>query len=158
MKVEYPSERSICNKSASIWERAGPREFVRRPVISSTFGDLALSHTASCRKLFSAADCRKEKRRPMASAESTTARLEARIPQQLHALLKRAAEMQGRTITDFVIQAVQQAAENAIERSTVIRMTLEDQECFAAAILSPPPVAPALSRAFERRRKLLDLK
>lgn len=94
----------------------------------------------------------------MASAESTTARLEARIPQQLHALLKRAAEMQGRTITDFVIQAVQQAAENAIERSTVIRMTLEDQECFAAAILSPPPVAPALSRAFERRRKLLDLK
>ncbi len=94
----------------------------------------------------------------MASAESTTARLEARIPQQLHTLLKRAADMQGRTITDFVIQAVQQAAESAIERSTLIRMTLEDQECFAAAILSPPPVAPALSRAFERRRKLLDLK
>lgn len=158
MTVGYPAEGKSCNKPARLWCRAGPAKFTQRPVIPSTFGDLALSDTAGCRKLFGAADCRNEKGRPMASAESTTARLEARIPQQLHALLKRAAEMQGRTITDFVIQAVQQAAENAIERSTVIRMTLEDQECFAAAILSPPPVAPALSRAFERRRKLLDLK
>ncbi len=158
MAVGYSKEGQNGNKSAYLWSRAGPSKFARRHVIPSTFGDLALSGTASCRKLLGAADCRKAKGRPMASAESTTARLEARIPQQLHALLKRAAEMQGRTITDFVIQAVQQAAENAIERSTVIRMTLEDQECFAAAILSPPPVAPALTRAFERRRKLLDLK
>jgi uncharacterized protein (DUF1778 family) len=93
----------------------------------------------------------------MASA-TATARLEARIPTHLHALLKRAAEMQGRTITDFVIQAVQEAAETAVERSTLIRMTLEDQECFAAAILSPPPIAPALARAFERRRQFLEPK
>jgi uncharacterized protein (DUF1778 family) len=40
-------------------------------------------------------------------ATTDTPRLEARIPQGLHALLRRAAEMEGRTVTDFVIQAVQ---------------------------------------------------
>ena len=35
----------------------------------------------------------------------TTARLEARLPADVHALLKRAAEVQGRTLTDFVVTA-----------------------------------------------------
>ena len=91
----------------------------------------------------------------MANPDPATARLEARIPQDLHALLRRAAEMEGRTITDFVIQAVQQAAQATLERSTVLRLSLADQEAFAKALLDPPPLAPALAKAFERRRKLL---
>lgn len=88
-------------------------------------------------------------------ATTDTARLEARIPQDLHTLLRRAAEMEGRTITDFVIQAVQQAAQTTVERASVIRLSLADQEIFANAILNPPPLAPAMTKAFERRRKLL---
>ncbi|NJD07068.1 MAG: DUF1778 domain-containing protein [Methylococcaceae bacterium] len=84
-----------------------------------------------------------------------TARLEARIPTDLHALLKRAAELQGRTMTDFVIAAVQEAAQRAVEESDVIRLSLADQECFAQALLAPPAPAPALKRAFARRKKLL---
>lgn len=89
------------------------------------------------------------------AVSETTARLEARIPQDLHSLLRRAAELEGRTITDFVIQAVQQAAQTAVERASLIRLSLADQEAFAKAILNPPPLAPAMERAFERRRKLL---
>ncbi|MGL1835190.1 DUF1778 domain-containing protein, partial [Rhodocyclaceae bacterium SMB388] len=84
-----------------------------------------------------------------------TARLEARISTDLHAMLKRAAELQGRTMTDFVVAAVQDAAQRAIEEAEVIRLSLADQECFAQALLSPPQSAPALERAFARRRKLL---
>ncbi|MCX7693327.1 DUF1778 domain-containing protein [Tepidimonas taiwanensis] len=84
-----------------------------------------------------------------------TARLEARISAELHALIKRAAALQGRTVTDFVVSTVQDAARRAIEESEVIRLTLSDQEHFAQALLSPPPAAPALERAFARRRKLL---
>lgn len=40
-------------------------------------------------------------------AATTTARLEARISTDLHLMLKRAAELQGRTMTDFVVSAVQ---------------------------------------------------
>ena len=89
------------------------------------------------------------------STTPTTARLEARISTDLHALLKRAAELQGRTMTDFVIAAVQDAARRAIDQTDVIRMALADQECFAQALLTPPAPTPALERAFARRRQLL---
>lgn len=84
-----------------------------------------------------------------------TARLEARVSPELHALLKRAAELQGRTMTDFVVAAVQEAAQRVIEQAEVIRLSLTDQECFARALLSPPPSSLALERAFARRRKLV---
>lgn len=84
-----------------------------------------------------------------------TSRLEARISTDLHALLKRAAALQGRTMTDFVITAVQDAAQRAIEQAEVMRLSLADQEYFAQALLSPPEPAPALKRAFDRRSKLL---
>ncbi|EGQ64222.1 hypothetical protein GGI1_24171 [Acidithiobacillus sp. GGI-221] len=86
---------------------------------------------------------------------SSTARLEARISTDLHAMLKRAAELQGRTMTDFVVAAVQDAAQRAIEQAGILRLTLVDQECFARALLSPPQPTPALKRAFARRSKLL---
>ncbi|CUB07435.1 MAG: DUF1778 domain-containing protein [Tepidiphilus sp.] len=86
---------------------------------------------------------------------AATARLEARISPELHSMLKRAAELQGRTLTDFVVSAVQDAAQRAIEQATVIRLSLADQECFAQALLSPPEPTPALKRAFARRSALL---
>lgn len=89
------------------------------------------------------------------STTISTARLEARISIELHATLKRAAEIQGRTMTDFVVSAVQDAAQRAIEQSGVIRLSLTDQECFASALLSPPKPSSALKRAFARRKKLL---
>ena len=85
----------------------------------------------------------------------TTARLEARISPELHAMLKRAAEIEGRTVTDYVIATVQAAAQQTIEQGEIIHLALADQEAFAQALLNPPPVAPAMSRAFERRSKLL---
>lgn len=86
---------------------------------------------------------------------ATTARLEARISPELHQLAKRAAEVQGRTLTDFVVAAVQDAAQRAIEQSQVIRLSLSDQEAFAQALLSPPELAPALRRAMDRHDALL---
>jgi uncharacterized protein (DUF1778 family) len=86
---------------------------------------------------------------------TTTARLEARISSDLHALLKRAAELQGRTMTDFVVSAVQDAAQRAIEQAEIIRLSRADQECFAQALLSPPKPTPALERAFARRNQIL---
>ncbi|BEV15907.1 DUF1778 domain-containing protein [Herbaspirillum sp. DW155] len=85
----------------------------------------------------------------------STARLEARISPELQQLLKRAAEIEGRTLTDFVVAAVQEAAQRAIEQAEVIRLSLEDQQRFADALLSPPPPSAALRRAMARHGKLL---
>jgi uncharacterized protein (DUF1778 family) len=86
---------------------------------------------------------------------SATARLEARISAELHATLKRAAALQDRTVTDFVIAAVLEAAQRAIQQAEVIRLSRADQERFAEALLAPPKPNAALKRAFARRRKLI---
>ena len=88
----------------------------------------------------------------------STARLEARISTDLHAMLKRAAEIQGRTMTDFVVAAVQDAAQHAIEQAGVIRLSLADQRRFADALLSPPRPSAALKRAMARHDKLFTSK
>ena len=85
------------------------------------------------------------------------ARLEARLPAGIHTLLKRAAEIEGRSLTDFVVTAAREAACRTIEQALIIRLSLEDQRRIAEAILSPPDPAPALRRAFKRRRKLFGL-
>ena len=83
-----------------------------------------------------------------------TARLEARLPADVLEMLKRAAEIQGRTLTDFVVTAAREAAVHAIEEHHIIRLSLVDQRAIAEAILNPPEPNEALKRAFERRREL----
>ena len=90
----------------------------------------------------------------MATA-TTTARLEARLPADTHALLKRAAEIQGRSLTDFVVTAAQEAATRVVEDAGVVRLMIADQQRFAEAVLHPAPLAPAMKRARQRHRALL---
>ena len=92
----------------------------------------------------------------MRSTTPSTARLEARISKELHATLKRAAELQNRTMTDFIITAVQEAALHAIEQAEMIRLSMADQESFAQALMSPPKATDALKRAFSRHSKLVS--
>ncbi|MGD0949300.1 MAG: DUF1778 domain-containing protein [Candidatus Binatia bacterium] len=84
----------------------------------------------------------------------TTARLEARLPQPVLARLKRAAEIQGRTVTDFVVAAADEAACRTIEQTEIIRLSLEDQRRIAQAILRPPAPTAALKKAVRRYREL----
>ncbi len=86
--------------------------------------------------------------------EIATARLEARLPADIYALLKRAAEIQGRTLTDFVVSAASEAARRAIEDAEIIRLSVEGQRQMAEAILNPPPPTDALRRAFEHHKAL----
>jgi uncharacterized protein (DUF1778 family) len=88
--------------------------------------------------------------------QKKTARLEARLPAEVHSLLKEAADLQGRTLSDFVIAAAREAAEQAIALHREIRLTATEQKRFAQALLNPPPVAPALRKAIKNRERLLD--
>lgn len=86
---------------------------------------------------------------------TNTARLEARISTDLQTQLKRAAEIQGRSVTDFVIDAVQTAVQRAFDNEDLIRLTVADQECFAQALITPAKPNTALKRAFAHRRKIV---
>jgi uncharacterized protein (DUF1778 family) len=92
----------------------------------------------------------------MPSEATRTTRIEARIAPDALAVVKRAAELQGRSVSDFVVAAAQEAANRAIEDAQIIRLSLEDQRAIAAAILNPPPLTPAMERAIARHRELIS--
>jgi uncharacterized protein (DUF1778 family) len=65
-------------------------------------------------------------------------RLEARVSAEQKALLQRAADLQGRTLSDFIIGSAQQAAEEIIREHMVITLTAQDSRAFVEALLNPP--------------------
>lgn len=84
----------------------------------------------------------------------TYARLEARIPTEVHQLIKQAAGLEGRTMTDFVIKALSDAAHQTIEQTGIIRLSAADQKRFAEALLKPQEITPALAEAFELHKQV----
>ena len=85
-----------------------------------------------------------------------SARVEARIAPEALALVRRAAELQGRSLSDFLVAAALRDAQRTIEEAELLRLSVEDQTRFAQALLDPPPLSRALERALEARRRLID--
>jgi uncharacterized protein (DUF1778 family) len=71
------------------------------------------------------------------------------------AVVKRAAELQGRSVSDFVVASALDLAQKTVAEAQIIRLSIEDQRAIADAILNPPPVAPAMERALARHRNLI---
>ena len=86
---------------------------------------------------------------------SRTARVEARIAPDALAVVRRAAEIQGRSLNDFLVAAALKDAHRTIEEAQIIRLSVDDQQRFAEALLNPPPLAPAMKRALQARRRLV---
>ncbi len=84
-----------------------------------------------------------------------TARIEARIAPDALRIVKRAAELQGRSISDFVIAAAQELAQRTIAEAQVIRLSVEDQRRFVDLLLKPPALTPALKRARKAHARLI---
>ena len=71
----------------------------------------------------------------MTQHTTQSARMDLRVPQPVRDIIDRAAAMQGRTRTDFVLEAALEKAEQIIERQTVIRLAMQDQELLAKALI-----------------------
>jgi uncharacterized protein (DUF1778 family) len=84
-----------------------------------------------------------------------TARIEARIAPDALRVVRRAAELQGRSISDFVVAAAQEVAHRTIDEAQIIRLSVEDQQRFVELLLNPPALAPALKRAKKAHARLL---
>jgi uncharacterized protein (DUF1778 family) len=92
----------------------------------------------------------------MSTQESTrTARVEARIAPEALAVVRRAAELQGRSVSDFLVAAALKDAHQTIEDAQIIRLSVDDQQRFAELLLNPPPLVPALQRALKARKRLI---
>jgi uncharacterized protein (DUF1778 family) len=77
--------------------------------------------------------------------------LSMRLPQSDLAVIDRAADMRGRSRTDFVRDAAVSAAEAVLLESTPIRMSAAGFDHFAALVAAPAKPVPELVRLFKRK-------
>lgn len=80
-------------------------------------------------------------------------RLETRVTADQKSLIERAAALQGRTVTDFVLSSVQEAARRAIEEHQRLNLSVRDSEAFVEALLNPQPVNDRLRDTVHRYRQ-----
>lgn len=85
------------------------------------------------------------------------ARLEARIPPEIKALFQKAADLEGRTLTDFVVASVYAEACRVIEQHQTLKLSLEDSKAFVNALLNPPQPNDALKAAALRYKQITSV-
>lgn len=81
-------------------------------------------------------------------------RFDARLDEDQKTLIQRAADLEGRTMTDFVLHSAKVAAERTIQERAMMVLSARDTEAFVEAILNPPepgPVLRAAARAYKTR-------
>ncbi len=74
-------------------------------------------------------------------------RLEARISKAQKMLFVRAATLQGRSLTDFLIASVQEAAERALRAHDVLALSERDRKIFVAVLVAPAAPGKTLRQA-----------
>jgi uncharacterized protein (DUF1778 family) len=82
------------------------------------------------------------------------ARLEARVPRQTKALLERAAAVQGKKMTEFVVNSAIEAAHRVLRESELIDLTRRDRIAFVEALLNPPAPNARLRKAAARHAQV----
>lgn len=82
-------------------------------------------------------------------------RLEARVTAEQKALIERAAALEGRSITDFVLASVQDAAKRAIAEHEVIRLSVRDSQAFVEALLNPRQPSKRMQERVEAYKALI---
>jgi uncharacterized protein (DUF1778 family) len=94
----------------------------------------------------------------MMSANTTQpiSQLEASVSPEIKALWQKAADLEGVTLTDFVIASVQAAACKIIEQHQTLKLSLEDSEALVEAILNPPQPSEALLAAALRYKQVMQ--
>jgi uncharacterized protein (DUF1778 family) len=83
-----------------------------------------------------------------------TARFEARITDDQKALFQHAADLTGRSLTDFVIGSVQEAAARTVREREVLTLSTRDRQVFLEALLNPPAPSKRLRQAAKRYKRI----
>ncbi len=90
---------------------------------------------------------------PLSLSAGKAERLEARITPAQKELLQHAAELEGRSVTDFVVSSAQEKAKRVIHEHEIFLLSARDREVFVNALLSPPAPNEKLRRAVRRYKQ-----
>ena len=93
--------------------------------------------------------------KPRTNTPTRSARIGARIAPEVLCAIKRAAEITGRSISEFVVAAAHDTAQRVLEKARSVRLSIADQERIAKLLTSPRAPNKALKQAFAAHRKLI---
>ncbi len=87
--------------------------------------------------------------------EQKRARLDIRATMGQKKLIERAAALEGRSVSEYVLAHVQPAAEQAIQEREVIMLTASESVQLIEALLNPPAPNAQLRAAWQGYRETL---
>ena len=90
------------------------------------------------------------------NSKSKAYRFDARLNEEQKILIQRAADLEGRTMTDFVLHSAETAAARTIEERAILILSARETEAFVDAILNPAEPGPVLRAAARHYKKSID--
>ena len=91
----------------------------------------------------------------MSAIAEKKARLVARIPAGVRKTIQAAADLEGTSLNNFVVQAAHRQAQEILERETIIRLNREQTKRVFDLLDKPPKPNAALLSAKAVHRKLV---
>lgn len=85
--------------------------------------------------------------------KAKTYRFDARLNSEQKILIQKAADLAGRTMTDFVLQSAEAAAERTIQDRSILILSARETEIFVDGILNPADPGPVLRAAARHYKK-----
>jgi uncharacterized protein (DUF1778 family) len=89
----------------------------------------------------------------MGTAVAKQDRIGARVPHEVYETLRRAAELSGATVNQFLVQAALKEAQHVIEREELIRLSPRDWNWLLDLTENPSRPNATLQAAIERYQK-----
>ena len=77
-------------------------------------------------------------------------RFDARLNEEQKVLLQKAADLEGRTMTDFVLRSAEAAAERTLRDRSMVILSARETEAFVNAVLNPAEPGPNLRAAAQQ--------
>ena len=77
-------------------------------------------------------------------------RFDARLNEEQKVLLQKAADLEGRTMTDFVLRSAEAAAERTLQDRSMVILSARETEAFVNAVLNPADPGPILRAAAQQ--------
>ena len=88
-------------------------------------------------------------------AQSRAYRFDARLNAEQKILLQKAADLEGRTMTDFVLRSAEAAAEQTLKDRAMLILSARETEAFVDAVLKPAEPGPVLRAAARHYKSII---
>lgn len=91
----------------------------------------------------------------MALKDKKEERLETRLSAEAKLQIEQAAALQGRSLSDFVVQAALDQAYRVLEQQRILRLNLEESQMVAKMMMEEPKINRKAVAAIKRYKKAM---